>query len=828
MADMFRCIQEAIDDRMLDPARGKLAQEEFSQLVENYQRSYDPTTAATMAAKDLKEATTRSARSRRHAVIHQLQTMRRNQAMVDAADDPAELLVHVLNTVEGSKSTAESVRFVQDGLERQFNGMLGKFLSATSRNLLGKQRKPALMKDIVRELFGDASGDGVAKEFAEAITKTRDRARALFNAYGGDIGTLDNYGVMQSHNRNKLVKAKYSVWSKAIHDRLDWARITDHKTGKPFASAGGSPNPGRADEFLQLIYQNITTEGWIKREPSLTTGGKALYNTRADARVLHFKSAEDWLGYNADFGDGDPFSAIMGQIHGMARDIAMLRVLGPSPTAGLEHLIQAATKRAKTAVDAKMEARIRSKAKTARVMLNHLTGSASAPANQAWAGFFAGVRGILTSAQLGSAMLSSASDMATMRAAAQHVGMKPANMITRAASLMASHATRDSAAAMGYVADTLANASSGANRFLGEVWSPEITQRLTDFVMRAQGLSFWTDMNRVAFQMEFSAHLAQNVDRPLADIDAPLRNALSARGITPEDWDLLRAESDALFSAPNGSKFLSPLYWLEHTALPRNQAENLSIRLQSIIQEQMEFAVPSVNLEARAILQGDAPPGTFQGELSRSTLMYKNYALSLTMNQYRRGMSKPTGLSRAAYFGQLIAGLTLMGAVGVQLKELAKGRDPRDMTDPKFWAAAGFQGGGFGIFGDLVYAESSRAGGGLAETLGGPVVGAAGDVIRIGSSNVARISEGKSPMFGRDITNLLRRNTPGTSIWFARTALDRAVWDQMQDLLDPEVDQYRRQAEGRQQRNYGNSSWWNSGDILPSRAPDLSNIAGTQ
>lgn len=832
MANMFDCIQAAIDDGQLEPARGKNAQDEFLQLANRYESAMPRDVAEAQAAKDLKEASRRSATSRRHAVINQLQAMRRNEALVAETvargGDPSLLPTAVLETVAGSGIQAESVRFVRDSLNRQFHGMLRGLLRKHSKDLLGRVRNQAGLKNIVHELFGEASGDAEAKAIAGAIGKTRDRARSLFNAYGGDIGKLENYGIRHSHDSTKLRKAGFDAWRAEVFDRLDWNRIEDHRTGRPFAEAGGRPAPAAAEEFLRKVFDNITTRGWIDRAPSMAVGGKALYNQRAEARVLHFKSADDWLAYNTAFGDANPFEAIVSQMDGFARDIALMRVLGPNPTLGLEHLIQSVERHAAVRADGKLENAVSSRSGRARTMLRMTTGAANAPADHAWASFLAGTRNLLTGAQLGSAMLSTPTDLATMGAAAREIGMSPKNVFARTAGLLSSHATRDTAAAMGYVADTLANAGTASARYLGDVWSPELTERITDGVLRASGLSYWTDMARTGFQMEFSAHLAQNAHLALDSIDPLLRKTLTDRGITAADWDHLRAP-DALFVAPNGAKFLTPLHWVEHTRLPRAEAEGLSLKLGSIMQEEMEFAIPSVSLDARARVMGAAQPGTISGELIRSVAMYKNYAISLTLNQYRRTMAKPGGWSRAKYFTSLAVGMTAMGALSVQLKEMAKGRDPRNMnpfTNPGFIAEAVFQGGGLGIFGDFIRSEESRIGGGLASTLAGPVVGLGSDVLGGVVQNASAAAQGKNTSVARDLTNLGKRYTPGSSLWYGRLALERMFWDQLHEAMDPDAARDYAKKERKRVKSYGNASWWTPTQMTPDRAPNLSNIAG--
>lgn len=816
MPSLTQCLQTAMDAGQLDRTRGTLAQRQFQELSDNYAASMPRNVADALAGIDMKDALGRAATTRRHAVLAQLQVMRNNEVRFGGSDVTPQTIV----------DEVEDIRFEQEGLTRQLMGSISDFLKTHSKDLVGNVRQRALLLDVVRELHGEATGSAPAKAMARAITVAQDRARALFNAHGGDIGELADRGLRHSHSRQKIGKVGFQAWRDEIFHKLDWNRIVDHKTGKVFTiQQGGAPNRAAADRFLQSVYDNITTVGWHDRSPSLVTGGKALYNTRAEPRSLHFNNADDWMSYNDAFGEANPFDAIVSELSGYGRDIALMRKFGPNPRAGLEHASQVMQRNAALRLDMKNIEKVDEKTKLARTMMGEITGENNVPDNHAWGAFFAGTRDVLVSAQLGSAPISSVTDEVTMRNAAKAIGMNPSNPFKRSIKLMFSNATRETAARMGYVADTLAQTNSASVRFMGDVWSPEITKRVSSFVLRANALSYVTDMRRIAFKMEFAGHLADNAGSKFSDMDVDLQKVFRDGGISEADWDVLR-DPAAVFTANNGATFLAPSHWLEHTSAPRAQAEDLAIRLEALSEKWMEFAIPSVSLEGKAKFKGSAAPGSISGELIRSAAMYKNYALSLTLNQYRHVMDMPTGLSRAKYMAVFGAQMTIMGAVAVQLKELSKGRDPMPMDRPVFWAAALMQGGGLGIFGDFFASETSRAGGGLAETLGGPVVGLGGDVIRIIASNTARVSEGKSLLLGRDIANLARRYTPGTTIFYTRLAFDRLVWDQMQDFLDPEALGQWRRAERRRARENGNASFWASGDLLPTRSPDIANAAG--
>jgi hypothetical protein len=209
------------------------------------------------------------------------------------------------------------------------------------------------------------------------------------------------------------------------------------------------------------------------------------------AASIHFAAVVPnfaWLEYNRAFGTSDPFSAMINGLHGLARDVALMRVLGPNPRAGLAYAEQVAMKRSATIGSAKLENRVRSQAAVAKTMLAHWDGTANRAERVAWARFFAGTRAVLTSIQLGSAVLSSITDVATITAAAHTMSMSASNVLARSVKLMASQATRETAARMGYVAETLADAGAGMSRFFGQTYASGLPDRMAGFTLRATGL----------------------------------------------------------------------------------------------------------------------------------------------------------------------------------------------------------------------------------------------------------------------------------------------------------------------------------------------------
>jgi hypothetical protein len=817
------CLQRALDDGLTDADRAQATQDAWREQSDRYALFMNRRTAEERAYQDIRDAFRHSSAIKRRSRLADLEVMRRNVEEVTASTDKVGAIRRPIERREGADDQLDSVRFEQDALVQLFQGMMARFFTDVHRDLIGRVKKRATLRNVARELHGEAAGDAVARDMADSIRKTFEHMRVMFNDAGGHISKLDDWGLPHRHNARAIEAAGIDTWLRETSPRMNWERIENYATGRAMSEASEEAR----ETFLRDVYRSIITQDAPDHEPRYgpAMGGGKRGDANSQRRILHFRSADDWMAYNERFGDGDIFGAISGHIHRMARDIALVRRFGTAPRAGLEHRIQVALHQAKEAGDAKAIREINESLTLSRAMMSQVSGEAATPVREYWANFFSGVRQVTTSAYLGSAILASGGDWAAMRLAARSMGMNRNNVLSRHIKLMASSNEREIAAQLGYIADTLTSAGNTMARLLAEVPANEFLERVTSFVMRAQGLSFWTDMGRTAFRMEFSALFARNAGRRLADVDDELREVLTARGVTEADWAAF-SDPRFLFTAPNGARFLSPNHWIHATDLAPDQARRIALRMSSIIEEQVEFAIPSMSVMGRAAIQGEARPGTLPGELALSGLSFKSFAMSIWINQSRRVMAQPTSWDRASYLAELIGTFTMMGAVSVQLKELAKGNDPRPMDSFGFWGAAFIQGGAGGVVADLFSTSDSRVGG-LASYFAGPVVGLGGQAMNLTVGNALEAIRGEDTNAGRELSRFVSRNTPvASSLWQIRTAVDRMVFDNLQRFLDPEAERSMRTQAQNQMREFGNAQWWGNGDMAPSRAPDFGTMFG--
>lgn len=678
------------------------------------------------------------------------------------------------------------------------HAMMDKILADHHSNLLGQVRNRAELYDIVREVFGEDTGNANARELARAWLQTAEMLRQRRNAAGGDTGKLENWGLPQSHNPRAVRAAGFEAWRAEILPRLDLEKMTDARTGRAFT-------PESLELVLRDVFETVRSDGWNDRTPG-GMGGSSLANQRAQSRFLVFKSADDWMAYADKFGSGTAFDAMMGHIDGMSRDIAMMEILGPNPAHTVQWLKDSLMKAAQTDTAPNSTAIERAKPQIGTIdrMWNELSGNANRPESRTLALGFSSFRSLLTAAKLGGAMLSAVTDTAFQASTRAFNGLRNRTMLGDILKTFVPGSKEDQrlAVRLGLIAEEWANRTAAQQRMFNDELSGEVSRRLAEGLLRTSGLARWTQSGRWAFGMELLGHITDESVKRWGQLDPALRSAMERYGFNEADWDAIRSTP---LEEDRG------VHWIK----PQN-IENAALgdRLLEWIARETDHAVPVPDLRTRAIMHSMAPKGTLHGEIIQTAGLFKSFGVSVMLMQARRIMEQaPAGAAR--YTAGLFIGTTLMGALTIALKDLANGKDPRRMDTPGFWGQATLQGGGWGIFGDFVNSATNREGSGFSETLAGAGVSAAQDV-----ANIVR-AKNKSKAAIKAARGML----PGGTLWYARLAFDRMVTDQAMQAVDPDYVHSRARME-RYAREQGTQFWWRPGEMGAARAPDFSNAFG--
>ncbi|MGL4396610.1 MAG: hypothetical protein ACRCS9_08740 [Hyphomicrobium sp.] len=927
------CIKSAVDQKEITLEEGQALEKRYDALVK---RLFSKGAAKAQLIAELEAEAIE--RKRRALLTEQArQTVEPeilNHRDKDGRQNPAEAFVLLHEHFGQAKfEDLENKRLAILGqAHAKMEGLLHDLRKGAVTGDLRRRRAAvaARMDNVVSELFGQGSGDDAAKALAAAWTDVAEDLRQRFNAAGGAIRKLERWGLPQYHNPEALLTAGREGWISRIAPLLDLDKMSHPITGAKMT----------ADELrdsLRAIWDRITTDGWIDREPTGAAVGKgAMFKQHADHRFLHFKDAKAWLTYARDFGEGDPFAAMMAHVGSMARDIAAMERLGPNPEAMRNYLKQLVQKQAamvrpvartleeqtltlrelsakltkpvaqyetlvqrhgeilaelhairskykpewggkaskrdkgkmqrlneelarvqdglapwtsgkraivetdqavakqidtllddmKTAVPWPDDARPTVTAQTAIFKADEMwaaqRGGLNTPVNSKMANTLDAARAVVTSAVLGSAALSAVTDVAFGKAARGFAGLPKSTMsVLSGVVSQFSPANRREAVRAGLILDSAVHAMHRQARYAGSLSSKTWTGFLADRVIGLQGLSAWTQAGKHAFGMALQAELADRVGLPLAQVPDVLRNTLERHGITAAEWDQIRAS--ALYEPEPGATFLRP------AEIAKAHGSKLAEKYLAMILRETRYAVPEPTVRSSVFLKGGARPGTLVGELARGFAQFKSFGVAVVMLHGGRTAQTVAGSGRAAgakYAGALLISSAIFGALAIQLKEVVNGRDPRDMTKPEFWGAASLQGGGWGIWGDFLFADVNRFGGGLSDTVAGPLVGFANDARKLTIGNIIELAQGNDTKAGKEAVAFGSRYMPGSSLWYTRAAWERIVVDQLHELADPHARQAFRAKIANRKREYGNGFWWAPGENRPSRGPRLENAVG--
>lgn len=705
---------------------------------------------------------------------------------------------------------------------------------------LQSRKQKANKKLMVREAMGERTGNVNAKELAEVAEKVFEHLRKRANSYGMKIQKKVGYGLPQMHDTLAVRSTPKETWIDFILPKLDIEKMVDERSGLPFTDKS-------IREALSEVYDNIATEGMATFKPGVNRMGKALHNRRMDHRFLAFKSADDWMAYQTRFGNADPYKTILDHINSMSRDIATLKILGPNPDA--IHTWAKSMIRKQAAIDAANEAKglfkrkktivkdssFKGKPKVFRTeqdranailentdnLLAYHKGHLNRPVDGFFGNTFAGLRQILTSAQLGGAAIMTLTDQHWMRHTAKFNGLKSHRANMNSLKFLAEGMKKDKklsrlAIKLGLGAEMWSAVSAVQQRYLMDIDAPMFTKRISDAILRGSGLSHSTQSNKWAFGMMALGELAEEVKTPFKKLNPDLQKQLSKYGINQKEWDIIRetklydAGIDDPSMAGKGLTFLRPDDIHARADLDEATREYLTTRLMTWLANETNFAVPTASAKGRITLSGNSKPGTLKGEIVNSGLMYKNFAITLGMTHLARGFQQVGFIGKAKYLVPMIIGGTIMGAFAYEIKQVAAGKKPTKISDMgvRYWINAAIYGGGLGIFGDFLFADQNRYGGSMAKTMAGPVISFLDDLVRLTIGNTLELASGEKTNAGKELAAFIQRYTPGSNLWYTRLVVERMIFDTLEKLLNPNYARDTRRNVNRLKRQTGQEYWW--------------------
>lgn len=696
------------------------------------------------------------------------------------ANKPAEGLRAMLTgSIEGRKGARASASREQQMLLHRYTGGLDTDLElAGVRKLFASG---AVDQEVTRALaqLGQRSPDmtGIGREaqtIARIVRTWQEVARNDANAAGAWIGKLDDFITSQAHDRWSIEARGFAAWAEHIGTRLDWARIEAQQGGTITDKAG----------WLSEVYQDIVGGAHLRAQGAENTSGFVgpanLAKSMSRSRVLHFKSPDAWFEYNAEFGKKNLRGAVLHGLNSNARNTGIMRVWGTNPEAMFNRVVAGITDELRRAGKLE-EMQAFQQATTGQGWLTHrlaeVTGATSIPVNYTAAKVGAVTRAIQSMAKLGGATLSSFGDIATYGSEVNFQGRTFLSGVGESLEGLVRGRPPAEARAllseMGVFFDSMIGELARAGSLDDSL--PGMMSRGMQHFFRLNLLDWWTETLRSSNALGMLHRLAGYRDLAFDALPAGQRRVFGLYGIDAADWDAMR--TSGVIRAIDGRDYLT------REGLKPSVGDKLS----RYISDRVDQAVIKPDADAMAMMLRSTRPGTVMGELARFIGQFKSYGVGFARQAAGReiyGYGEDAFAQGSAQgIAKLIVASTILGYASITVKEMLKGKKPRDPETPKQWAAviqaAMLQGGGFGIYGDYLFGQYSRFGATPLESAAGPTLGTAADVLKLW----AKVKAGDDAAAAA--FRLALNNTPFLNLFYARPLLDHAILYEMQEAINP-------------------------------------------
>lgn len=692
--------------------------------------------------------------------------------------------------------------------------------------------EPGTNRALRRALAGETKD--VPPEFAglaKLAHETIDILRRRFNAAGGEIGRLEDWGEPHVWSDLRLIREIKRRGADAVIG--EFVAAADRRK---YVNEDGSPMTNdELTAFMTAALETIRTEGANKRvrgeRPDYAVSVAA--NRHRAHREIHLR--QDAVAAMLDkYSELGAMESLLRHLRALSRDVALIETFGPNAALSAQHLLE-------RAFDADMAAfpergvEIQTRRDAAERLLNNLTG-ADAGARTPLGDAMAVIRGYVAFKSLGSTVITSLTDPVIMAFTAKARGMRAAQLWINDVKAFVG-IDRRWAKRAGLITDTVAGYADRLNT--DYLAARDITARAASFTVKATGLNWVTEARRAAYGMTMMDAIGRLVseNESIAAVKADedriaLADVLSVSEDIWAVWRLAELEDRGA-----NHTLLSPqsIYAISDADLqtvidgqaaaiePDILRQRAASALLGIVKDETNTAVITAGVRERAALALGTRAGTLGGELIRSITMFKAFPWTFLTRQMELSRSLG-GANVWRYRAGMFVSLTIMGAIVNWLYDLQNGRDPRaiDPTSREgrngFWQAL-LRGGALGFYGDLLTPDPVTGQSNVMGAIGGPVAGIVNDAYNVTALNAAQAAAGEETNAGPEAVRFAQRTlTPNW--WFTKSLTDRYIFQALQEEIEPG---YNERMARRLYNARGTTYWWEPATpIEAARAPDLS------
>jgi hypothetical protein len=611
----------------------------------------------------------------------------------------------LVGTQRAKQGARLSVASTQESLKAQYLAGFTHDLEASGHGALFASG--ALDRDVARALYlirrdgADLSNvPSEAVDIARIVAKWQEVTRTDANRAGAWIGQRDDYITRQSHVPEKVRgeggDAGFQAWADLARRTFDLPQM--------MALSGATD----ADKVLRALWTNLASGNHMKAVPDdVASGFKGPANLAkklSQSRSVIFKSADDWFDYNQAFGAGNLRESVLQGLERSAQATGIMQMLGTNPTAMVDAIRSDLTLAAKEAGNVEAVTKLGDARGAHDRYLSAVDGSMNIAGNAMWARRAANVRSWESLSKLGGMLLSQLNDVAVYASGARYQGRGffsgMAEAVGGLGRSLSAPERRELAASLGVVLDNMAGELGRVGSF-AEAGS---MSRVMATFMKWNGSQWWQSRMRTSAAFGMSHHMALQAGKSFAEIGGEYQRVLGLYGIGEAEWSVIAKTAEKhvdgkAYIVPEALRDVDEAVMRGYVGAGATDGElararrDIEDKLRTYFVDQTSTLALEPDAKTRAIVLQGTRPGTWTGEFMRFAMQFKSFTGAYTQRVlgrevYGRGYEGDSligalrnGNGELQGLARLIAMSTLMGYASMSLKDIAKGKTPRDPTE---------------------------------------------------------------------------------------------------------------------------------------------------
>jgi len=642
------------------------------------------------------------------------------------------------------------------------------------------------------------------EEHSEAV-------RTMLNDRGANIPKIWGWVVKHNHDQFNVRAATETLGMKLSDVKADVnLKGTDENYNKNFKSWKNFISKyldertfdtvdDREDFFVDVYNSLVGNKIQLAEGVNNVFGSKNLIKAAGGKRVLHFKSAADWFTYHEKFGHGNLQETFMSGLLTAGRNIGMIDKLGSNPKANFDKIRIAVYNHVKKS--GRDSSKLASEEYFKKFYMQ-IDGSNHTVENFTLAKYGSILRVIQNITKLGGAAVSALTDIGLYGSEMKDQGGKTllggmGEAFSSLGKIKNTKQKKEIAEMSGLMVDGAIHDLAGRNQ-VGDNLSRGATQVQKTF-FKFNLLQWWTNTLKESAMLGMSNYYARQKNLPYNKLGKQLQLLFTKFNIDSNKWDVIR--KNGMVKADDGMEFINigTLDKISDADIKKiTGIDNLTKREIAIEKQKFKHSVSGILLDRTlfAVIQPDArvkgimkqgtlagtPIGeavSFLGQFKGFPVAIFNKVIGRDLAYMRAGPNQDIGRGARGIAATIVTS-ALLGYASMTIKDILKGRSPRDPSKLNTVLASLLQGGGLGLYGDVLFREQ-RDGSTIIAGLAGPTATTVADVLLAINYGI----RGEGGKAGKAAYRAVSSNIPFMNLFYIKTAYDYLIGFNMMETMSP-------------------------------------------